>query len=194
MSDNDPKPDGPGNVAPPSYATPPPGAMAKHGSLPKKGDPKVDPIEAKLLQMLHKLPEMPPALGSYVPLVRVGNLIYISGQLPIFKNNLGAYKGRLGKEITLEAGVRGAKQCTLNALSLLKGEIGRLDKVKRVVKVAGFVSGMPGFHDQSKVLNGASELLVELYGDNGKHVRTAVGVTDLPMGACVEIEYIFEVR
>jgi len=155
---------------------------------------KPDPVEQKLLAMLHKLPEMPPALGSYLPVLRTGNLLYISGQLPIFNNNLGAYKGRLGKEITLEAGVRGAKQCTLNALSLAKNELGGLSKIKRVIKLTGFVSGMPGFHDQAKVMNGASELLVELFGENGKHVRVAVGVTDLPMGACVEIEYLFEVR
>src|SRR5262249_46121594 len=97
------------------------------------GAKKLDPIEQKLLQMLHKLPELPPALGTYSPLVRTGNLVYISGQLPIFNNNLGAYKGRLGREITLEAAIRGAKTCTLNALSLLKGELGRLDKVKRVL-------------------------------------------------------------
>ncbi|HKY62311.1 MAG TPA: RidA family protein [bacterium] len=159
------------------------------------GGKQLDPIEKKLLGMLLKLPvDLPPALGSYIPVTRVGNLVYISGQLPIFNNSLGAYKGRLGKEITLEAAIRGAKQCTLNALALLKSEIGRLDKVKRVIKVVGFVSGMPGFVDQPKVLNGASDLLVEIYGENGKHVRSAVGVTDLPMGSCVEIEYIFEVR
>lgn len=164
-------------------------------TTPGPGGKQLDPIEKKLLGMLLKLPvDLPPALGSYIPVLRVGNLVYISGQLPIYNNNLGAYKGRLGKEITLEAGVRGAKQCTLNALALLKSEIGRLDKVKRVIKVMGFVSGMPGFIEQPKVLNGASDLLVELYGESGRHVRSAVGVTDLPMGSCVEIEYIFEVR
>ncbi|KAB2836326.1 RidA family protein, partial [bacterium] len=107
---------------------------------------------------------------------------------------LGAYKGRLGKEITLEAAQRGAKQCTLNALALAKNELGSLEKIRRVIKLTGFVAGMPGFVDQPKVLNAASELLVDLYGENGKHARVAVGVTDLPMGACVEIEYLFEVR
>src|SRR5262249_53443062 len=117
-----------------------------------------------------------------------------SGQLPLANNNLGAYKGRLGKEISLEAGIRAAKQCTLNALAFFKNEFGRLDKVKRVVKLTGYVAGMPGFHDHAKVINGASELLVEVYGELGKHARVSVGVTDLPMGACVEIEYIFEIR
>lgn len=172
---------------------PVPVPAAPSASATKLGK-KPDAIEQKLLQMLHKLPEMPPALGSYVPALRVGNLLYISGQLPIFKNSLGAYKGRLGKEITLEAAQRGAKQCTLNALSLAKNELGTLEKIRRVIKLTGFVAGMPGFVDQPKVLNAASELLVELYGENGKHTRVAVGVTDLPMGACVEIEYLFEVR
>ncbi|MDL1872253.1 RidA family protein [Deltaproteobacteria bacterium PRO3] len=170
---------------------PVPAAPAAPAAKPGK---KPDAIEQKLLQMLHKLPELPPALGSYVPALRVGNLLYISGQLPIFKNSLGAYKGRLGKEITLEAAQRGAKQCTLNALALAKNELGTLEKIRRVIKLTGFVAGMPGFVDQPKVLNAASELLVELYGENGKHTRVAVGVTDLPMGACVEIEYLFEVR
>ncbi len=159
---------------------PAPAAPAPAAAKPGK---KPDAIEQKLLQMLHKLPEMPPALGSYVPALRVGNLLYISGQLPIFKNSLGAYKGRLGKEITLEAAQRGAKQCTLNALALAKNELGSLEKIRRVIKLTGFVAGMPGFVDQPKVLNAASELLVDLYGENGKHARVAVGVTDLPMGA-----------
>lgn len=178
----------------PAASPPAPAPAAGEAAAAAKPGKKPDAIEQKLLQMLHKLPEVPAALGSYAPSLRVGNLLYISGQLPIFKNSLGAYKGRLGKEITFEAGVRGAKQCALNALALVKQEIGSLEKVRRVVKLTGFVSGMPGFVDQAKILNGASELLVELYGENGKHVRSAVGVTDLPMGACIEIEFIFEVR
>jgi enamine deaminase RidA (YjgF/YER057c/UK114 family) len=161
---------------------------------PEPSDKVLDPIEKKLQQMLLKLPLLPAPLGSYVPLVRAGNLIFISGQLPLANNALGAYKGRLGKEITLEAGVRAAKQCTLNALGFFKHEFGRIDKLKKVIKLTGYVAGMPGFNDQAKVLNGASDLLVELYGDAGRHARVAVGVTDLPMAACVEIDYIFEVK
>jgi len=162
--------------------------------MSEKTAASADPIEKKILGMLIQLPEIPPALGSYVPVLRTGNLAYVSGQLPIFNNSLGAYKGRLGKEITLETGVRGAKQCALNALALMKKELGRLDKIKRVIKLQGFVAGMPGFVDQPKVINGASDFLVELYGENGKHARTSVGVTDLPMGACVEIDFLFEVK
>lgn len=161
---------------------------------PESAAKNLDPIEKKLMAMLHPLPKLPQPVGSYLPLIRVGNLVYLSGQLPLANNALGAYKGRLGKEISVEAGQRAAKQCTLNALSLFKNEFGRLDKIKRVIKLSGYVAGMPGFHDQAKVMNGASELLVEIFGDLGKHARIAVGVTDLPMGACVEIEYIFEVK
>lgn len=157
-------------------------------------DKSLDPIEKKLMVMLHPLPQIPTPLGSYVPILRVGNLVYVSGQLPLANNALGAYKGRLGKEISIEAGQRAAKQCTLNALAFFKKEFGRLDKLKRVIKLTGFVAGMPGFHDQAKVVNGASELLVEIYGESGKHTRSSLGVTDLPLGACVEIEYIFEIK
>lgn len=153
---------------------------------------KLDPIERKLVGMLVRLPLLPQPLGSYVPLVRTGKLVFISGQLPLSDNSLGAYKGRLGREVSIEAAIRGAKQCTLNALAWFKQEFGGLDKLKRVVKVTGFVAGMPGFTEQSRVVNGASDFLVELYGDAGKHARVAVGVTDLPLGACVEIEYLFE--
>jgi len=161
---------------------------------PDPADKNLDPIEKKLRSMLHPLPKIPQPLGSYVPVLRVANLVFVSGQLPLANNALGAYKGRLGKEISVEAGQRAAKQCTLNALAFFKHDFGRLDKIKRVVKLTGYVAGMPGFHDQAKVINGASDLLVEVYGDSGKHARASVGVTDLPMGACVEIEYIFEVR
>jgi len=153
---------------------------------------KLDPIERKLVGMLLKLPLLPKPLGSYVPLVRTGKLVYISGQLPLTDNNLGAFKGRLGKEITVDAAQRAAKQCTLNALAYFKEEFGGLDKLKRVIKLTGFVAGMPGFNDQPRILNTASDFLVELFGEAGRHTRVAVGVTDLPMGACIEIDYLFE--
>jgi enamine deaminase RidA (YjgF/YER057c/UK114 family) len=153
---------------------------------------KLDPIERKLVGMLLRLPKIAPPLGSYLPLVRSGKLVFVSGQLPLADNILGAYKGRLGREISLEAAQRGAKQCTLNALAWFKQEFGSLDKLKRVIKLTGFVAGMPGFTEQARVLNGASDFLVELYGEAGKHARVSVGVTDLPLGACVEIDYLFE--
>jgi len=172
-----------------SSFTPPTGSKEK-----VRPQAKVDKIEKKLLELLLKLPILPPPMGNYLPVARVGNFIYLSGQLPLKDGSLGAFQGRLGKEIPLDGGQRAAKQCTLNALAHLKRELGSLEKIKRVVKLTGYVAGMPGFTEQAHVLNGASDILVELFGEAGKHARVAVGVTDLPLGACVEIEYIFEVR
>lgn len=155
---------------------------------------KPDAIEQKLLEKLIRLPLIPTPLGDYLPINKVGNLVYVSGQLPIKDGSLGPFKGRLGKEITLEAGQRAAQWCTFNALAHMKRDLGNLEKIKRVVKLTGYVAGMPGFTQQADVLNGASRILIELFGEAGKHSRVAVGVTDLPKGACVEIEYIFEVK
>lgn len=155
---------------------------------------KTDPIEQKLWDQLLKLPLLPKPVGNYLPLVKIGKFIHLSGQLPLKDNSLGAFKGRLGREISIEHGVLAAKQCTLNALAWIKQELGSLDKVKRAVKLTGFVAGMPGFNEQAAIINGASDLLVLLYGEAGKHARVAVGVTDLPLGSCVEIEFVFEAK
>lgn len=154
----------------------------------------MDPIEQKLLEKLLKLPQVPKALGSYIPVQKSGKTLWLSGQLPIQDGTLKSFKGRLGKEISVDAGARAAQQCTLNALAQIKQELGRLDKIAKVVKLTGYVSSIPGFTSQAQVLNGASDLLVELYGEAGRHARVAVGVIDLPLGACVEIEYIFEMK
>lgn len=156
--------------------------------------PKYDKIETKLLDKLLRLPVIPKPMGNYLPINKSGKTYFLSGQLPLKDGSLGSFKGRLGKEISLENGQLAALQCTLNALAYLKQDLGNLEKVKRVVKLTGYVAGMPGFNQQPEVINGASNLLVELYGEQGKHARSAVGVTDLPLGACVEIEYIFEVK
>ncbi len=169
--------------------TPPPGSRERVHTKTT-----TDKIEMRLLEMLFKLPVLANPVGNYVPVVTVGKLLYLSGQLPMKDGSLGAFQGRLGREISVEAGQKAAKQCTLNALAHLKRELGSLDKVKRVVKLTGFVAGMPGFSQQAQVLNGASDFLVELYEESGKHARSAIGVTDLPLGACVEIEYIFEMK
>jgi len=153
-----------------------------------------DKIEQKLWDQLLKLPLLPKALANYLPVVQSGKLLYVSGQLPLENNSLGAFRGRLGREINIAAGNRAAKVCTLNALALIKQELGSLEKVKQVVKLTGYVAGMPGFSEQASVINGASDLLVALFGDVGRHARAAVGVTDLPKGACVEIEFMFEVK
>lgn len=152
----------------------------------------MDKIEQKLLEKLLKLPQLAKALGSYIPVQRSGKTLWVSGQLPIQDGTLKSFKGRLGKEITLETGQRAAQQCTLNALSHVKRELGSLEKIAKVIKLTGYISSMPGFTQQAQVLNGASDLLVELFGEAGRHARAAVGVIDLPLGACLEIEYVFE--
>jgi enamine deaminase RidA (YjgF/YER057c/UK114 family) len=128
------------------------------------------------------------AAGNYITHTRVGNLIFLSGQ------GVDQYKGKLGKEIDLETGYKAAQQSVLNLLSVLKHEIGDLSKVKKVVKLLGFVNSTADFIDQPKVMNGASDLLVEIFGEKGKHARSAVGMIQLPNNTTVEIEMIIEVE
>jgi len=149
--------------------------------------------EAKLKELKIHLTEPVPVEGAYVPCVKTGNLLFISGQLPKVGPHL-AFKGRLGKEITLDNGKRAAKQALANALSVAKYELGSLDRIKRVVRLTGYVNSYPGFTDQAKVMDAASELLGEVFGEAGKHSRVSVGVTDLPLLATVEIDLILEVR
>ena len=138
------------------------------------------------------LPAVVAPLASYVPAVRTGNLVYTSGQLPVEAGKLvGA--GKVGAEITPEVGTAMARICALNALAAVHALVG-VDAVTRVVKVVGFVASAPGFTGQPGVVNGASELLTEVFGDAGAHARSAVGVAELPLGAPVEVEMIVEVR
>lgn len=140
------------------------------------------------------LPSPPTPVGSYVPCIRVGNLLYTSGTLPMRDGNV-LYKGAVGGVgVPLEQGQEAAKLCTMNLLSILKGELGSLDKVKRIVKLTGFVNSASAFYQQPAVLNAASDLLVEIFGERGKHVRSAVGVSALPLNASVEIEMIAEIE
>jgi len=104
------------------------------------------------------------------------------------------FKGKLGKELTLEQGYEAAKVCALNCLAVIKGQIGSLDNIKQIVKVTGFVSSASGFNDQPKVINGASELLGEIFGEQGQHARAAVGVNELPVDAAVEVEMVVKVK
>jgi enamine deaminase RidA (YjgF/YER057c/UK114 family) len=155
-------------------------------------EPKPNP-EAKLKELKIHLTEPVPVEGAYVPCVKTGNLLFISGQLPKVGPHL-AFKGRLGKEISLDNGKRAAKQALANALSVAKYELGNLDRIKRVVRLTGYVNSYPGFIDQAKVMDAASELLGEVFGEAGKHTRVSVGVTDLPLLATVEIDLILEVK
>lgn len=149
-------------------------------------------IEEKLNLMNIKIPDAPKPLAAYIPATKIGNLVFTAGQIPL-ENGIVKYKGKVGAEITLEVGKESAKLCAINCLSVIKSEIGNLDKIKRIVKVTVFVNNIDGFGDQPKVANGASEFLVELFGESGKHVRSAVGVNGLPLGATTEVEMIVEV-
>lgn len=149
-------------------------------------------IEDRLRELQILLPEVA-AVGNYLPAVRSGNLLFVSGQLPKVEGKI-AYRGRVGREVTLENARRAARACVINLLAVLKQELGSLDKVKKIVRVVGYVNSYPGFQDQAKVMDAASDLLVELFGENGRHARVAVGVVELPLGAAVEIELMAEFR
>ncbi|HKF00202.1 MAG TPA: RidA family protein [Actinomycetes bacterium] len=139
---------------------------------------------------------LPPALAplaAYVPAVRTGDLLFLSGQVPLVEGKLLA-AGRLGVEVGLEEGRAAAQRCAINLLAVLKAELGELSRVRRVVKVVGFVASDPSFTDQPRVVNAASELFAEVFGDRGSHARSAVGLAVLPLGAPVEVEAIVEVE
>ena len=146
---------------------------------------------ARLGQLGFALPEVVAPLASYVPAVRTGNLVYTSGQLPIERGKL-AGTGKVGAEVSPENGKALARICALNALAAVDSLVG-IDAVTRVIKVVGFVASAPGFNGQPGVINGASDLLAEVFGDNGVHARSAVGVAELPLDAPVEVELIVEV-
>jgi enamine deaminase RidA (YjgF/YER057c/UK114 family) len=120
------------------------------------------------------------------------NFAFVAGQIPSEGGQV-KFRGKVGRDLSIEAGQQAARLCTINALAQLKSALGSLDRIKRVVKVTGFVSCDPSFADQPKVVNGASDLLVQVFGENGKHARAAVGVSSLPLDSAVEVEFIVEV-
>lgn len=149
-------------------------------------------IEDKLAEMGVTIPDPKPALGSYVPAVQTGNLVFVSGNLPIQAGGSMLHSGKLGVDVSVEEGYAAARQCAINCLSAAKGIIGDLNNVRQVVKLRVLVNSDPDFTDQPAVANGASDLLVELFGESGKHARAAVGVASLPLGASVEVELMLE--
>lgn len=149
--------------------------------------------EEKLDQMGLEIPEVPEPVASYVPGVRTGNLLLTSGQIPVADGNL-KYEGKVGEDLTEDEGYEAARLCCLNCLGVLKDQLGDLSKVKRVVKLNGFVNSSADFTGQSQVVNGASDLLAEVFGEPGAHARAAVGMVNLPLGAAVEVELIVEVE
>ena len=149
-------------------------------------------VEDKLKQMGLSLPEPPPPGGNYIPAVRTGNLVFLSGVTPRRPDGT-PFAGKLGKDLTVEEGYQAAQICALNLLANLKKAIGDLDKVTHVVKLLGMVNSDPDFTQPPAVVNGCSDLLVEVFGDKGRHARSAVGLATLPGGVAVEIEMIVEV-
>ena len=149
-------------------------------------------IEAKLAERGLVLPEAAAPVAAYVPVVIVGGLAYVSGQLPFVDGNL--VTGRLGEDVSLETGAEAAQACGLMILAQLRSALGSLSRVDRIVKLGAFVSSTADFADQPKVANGASELMGHVFGEAGKHARSAVGVPVLPLGAAVEIDAIVAVR
>ena len=148
--------------------------------------------EENLKKLNINLPKAPDPVGAYVASKIVGNLVFISGQLPL--NSEGKLiKGKVGKELNLEQGQEAAKLCALNLLAQLKKISGDLDKVKGCVKITGYVNSIDSFVDQPKIVNGASDLISQIFGDNGKHTRAAVSANSLPLGAAVEVDGIFEI-
>jgi enamine deaminase RidA (YjgF/YER057c/UK114 family) len=147
--------------------------------------------EEKLRALGLELPPAPKPVGSYVPAVRSGNLVFVSGQLPMRDGELMTL-GHVGSEVTVEEAQDCARQAVLNALAAVAAEIGGLENVARIVRVTGYVASAPGFTEQAKVLNAASELLAEVFGEAGRHSRAAVGAAELPLGAPVELELVIE--
>ncbi len=150
-------------------------------------------VESKLQGLGVALKQAPAPVANYVPCVRTGNLLMVSGQLCFDDDGKLAAQGQLGGGVSIEDGQKAARACAVNLLAQVKAAIGDLDRVVRVVRLGGFINSAPGFLDGPKVMNGASDLMVAAFGDKGKHARTTVGVAALPANATVEVEGLFEV-
>lgn len=149
-------------------------------------------IDARLNELGVDIPDAPTPAANYVPSVRTGNLVFVSGQVPLTPQ--GMIKGKLGDDFSVEDGQRAAKVCAINLIAQMKAACGGdLDKVARVVKLTGFVNSTQDFPDHPAVINGCSDFIVEVFGDKGRHSRSAIGVANLPFGVAVEVEGIFEI-
>lgn len=154
---------------------------------------KYDEIENRLRELGLELPVAPKPLAAYVPAIAIEGFVYTSGQIPVVNGAL-KYQGKAGQEWNEEQGYEAAKICALNCLGAIKAEIGSLNYIDRVVKVVGFVNSACGFTGQPQIINGASDLLQKLFGERGKHARSAVGVSELPLGAVCEVEMIVKIK
>lgn len=152
-----------------------------------------DAAEAKLAGLGISLPTPAAPVANYVAFVRSGNLLTVSGQLCFGPDGKLVAKGRLGDGVSIEDGQKAARACAVNLLAQVKAAVGNLDKIARVVRLGGFINSAPGFDDGPKVMNGASDLMVDVFGDKGRHARSTVGVAALPADAAVEVEGLFEI-
>jgi len=150
-------------------------------------------IEEKIKDLGFELPEAPKPVAAYVPALKIDKLVFTAGQIPFVKGEL-KYKGKLGKDFTIDDGKKAAEICALNCLAAIKGVIKDLNEIEQIVKLMVFVNCTENFPDQPKVANGASELLEKIFGEKGKHARSAVGVNGLPLDAAVEIEMIVRIK
>jgi len=149
-------------------------------------------IKEKLDTLGITLPTPPKPAGSYIPVVRTGNLVFVSGQIPI-KDGKILYSGKVTKDLSIEDAQKGARLCAINALAQLNSEFGNLENISKIVRVSGFVNSPPEFTEQPKVINGASDLLFEIFEEKGQHTRIAVGVSSLPLNSAVEIDLLVEI-
>jgi enamine deaminase RidA (YjgF/YER057c/UK114 family) len=148
-------------------------------------------IEERIIELGIKLPSPSKPAGSYLPVVMDGNMIYVSGQIALESSIIPeVYKGKVTSDVSIETAQAAARICTLNALSHIRAALGDLDKVKKFIRLSGYVNSDPSFMDQPKVINAASDLLADIFGDAGKHSRVAIGVSSLPLGSAVEIEFL----
>jgi enamine deaminase RidA (YjgF/YER057c/UK114 family) len=151
-------------------------------------------IESKIMELGFSLPDPPKPVGAYLPAQLTGNLLYLSGTTCYLENGQLLFTGRVGKELTVDQGYQAARQTMLNLLSVMKNELGDLDRVERIIKLNGYVNSAPDFDRQPAVINGASDLLEAIFGECGKHARTSIGVSDLPGHIPVEIEMVVQIR
>lgn len=159
----------------------------------RQGVMRLADVNERLKELGIVLPEVTMPKWAYVPAVRTGNLVYVSGQVAVKDGKL-LHQGHVGREVTIEEGYACARQCAINALAVLKWQLGDLNRVRRIVKVTGWVNCYPDFAEQPRVMNGASELLQEVFGDRGQHARAAIGASGLPNRSPVEMELIAEVE
>jgi enamine deaminase RidA (YjgF/YER057c/UK114 family) len=186
-----------------NHAMPPRGGRGLHGRArsvktrpsiqAQQEDVMAGAVDKKLAELGIALPTPASPVANYVPFVRAGSLLFVSGQICLDAGGKLVAKGKLGKGVSLEDGQKAARACAINVLAQVKAALGDLDKVKQVVRLGGFINSDPAFLDGPKVMNGASDVMVAVFGDKGRHARTTVGVAVLPGDAAVEVEGIFEI-